>query len=260
VSVFAGSARYYDLFYDRKDYAGEAEYVCGLLRKYAPDVTSVLDLGCGTGRHALCLAEKGFRVVGVDRSTQMLDQAKLLGGSAPAQIQDRLSFHEGDVQTLRLNMEFDAVVALFHVMSYQTTDEALTATIETARTHLRSGGVFLFDCWYGPGVLRDPPQARSRSIDDEGRRILRNAEPKMMRDANVVDVNYDFVVTDTVSGSREEFRETHKMRYFFKPDMFRLLEMHNFEPLACLEWMKNDAPGESAWNAVFIARKSGPAM
>jgi SAM-dependent methyltransferase len=80
------------------------------------------------------LAEKGFRVVGVDRSAEMLDQARLLGGSAPAQIQDRLSFHEGDVQTLRFDMEFDAVVALFHVMSYQTTDEAVSATIETART------------------------------------------------------------------------------------------------------------------------------
>jgi hypothetical protein len=105
--------------------------------------------------------------------------------------------------------------------------------------------------------LHDPPQARSRSIDDGGRRILRNAEPKMNPEANVVDVNYHFIVTDTASKSREEFRETHKMRYFFKRDMFRLLEMHKFEPLACLEWMKDDAPGESAWNAVFIARKIG---
>lgn len=257
MSTFVDSARYYDLFYDKKDYAGEAEYVCRLLRKYAPNATSILDLGCGTGRHARFMAEKEFRVVGVDRSAQMLKQAQLLRSSAPAQVQDRLSFQEGDVQTIRLNMEFDGVVALFHVMSYQASDESLSRAVETAKAHLPRDGIFIFDCWHGPGVLHDPPTARSKSVGDMGRRVLRIAEPKILTDENIVDVNYQFIVMDTESGSREEFRETHRMRYFFKTDMFLILDRHNFQPLACLEWMKNDAASETAWNVVFVARRVG---
>jgi SAM-dependent methyltransferase len=254
VSVFVDSARYYDAFYENKDYAAEVDYVCSLLQKNAPGAVSVLDLGCGTGRHARLLAERGFRVVGVDRSAQMLNRALALRDSAPARIQDRLRFHECDVGKLRLGAQFDVVVALFHVMSYQTSNEALGAAIGAAKSHLHSQGIFLFDCWYGPGVLSDPPTTRLRRIEEGTRHILRIAEPKLLIEENVVEVNYQFIATDSASGAWEEFRETHRMRYFFKPDMFLVLESHGFQPLGCLEWMKDDPPGEEAWNVVFISR------
>jgi SAM-dependent methyltransferase len=234
VSVFVESARYYDALYSAKDYAAEVDYVCSLLQKHAPHAGSVLDLGCGTGRHARLLAEKEFNVVGVDRSQQMLSRAQTLRNSAPPHIRDRLSFLECDIVKLRLDAQFDAVVALFHVMSYQTSNEALSAAIATAKVHLRSRGVFIFDCWYGPGVLRDPPIARLRRIDEGARRVVRVAEPKLLVDENVVDVNYQFITMDSISGTWEEFHETHRMRYFFRSDMFLLLESRGFLPLACL--------------------------
>lgn len=257
MSVFTGSARYYDAFYNEKDYSAEVDYVCALLRKHARNANSVLDLGCGTGRHARVMAERGFDVVGVDRSAQMLSRAQALRNSAPAQVRDRLRFHECDIGTLRLGAKFDAVMALFHVMSYQTSNEALAAAIRTARAHLNGEGIFLFDCWYGPGVLSDPPTTRLRRIDDGTRRILRIAESDLLIDENVVEVNYQFIATDSATGAWEEFRETHRMRYFFRPDMFLLLENEGLQPLACLAWMKDEPPGENAWNVIFIARLRG---
>jgi len=115
------------------------------LQKHAPDAVSVLDLGCGTGRHALVLAERGFRVVGVDRSAQMLNRAQALRDGALARIQDRLSFHEFDIAKLRLGAQFDVVVALFHVMSYQTFPMRRSAPLlGQQKAHLRSQGIFFF--------------------------------------------------------------------------------------------------------------------
>jgi len=72
MSVFNKYSRYYNLLYRDKDYAGEADYVHELIRKYSPDAKSLLDLGCGTGRHAFPLAKKGYSVTGVDISEEML--------------------------------------------------------------------------------------------------------------------------------------------------------------------------------------------
>ena len=54
---------YYDLFYENKDYGGEVEYVRGIIDRYNKNATSIIDLGCGSGRHSRLLAERGFATV-----------------------------------------------------------------------------------------------------------------------------------------------------------------------------------------------------
>lgn len=73
MDVFDRYASYYNLFYRDKNYAAEVEYVDALIKKYAVGETvTMLDLGCGTGGHAVLLAQKGYHVAGVDRSDTML--------------------------------------------------------------------------------------------------------------------------------------------------------------------------------------------
>lgn len=73
--VFNEYASYYDLLYRDKDYESEAAYINSLLQKYRPDAKSILELGCGTGRHASLLAEQGYHVLGLDQSEEMLECA-----------------------------------------------------------------------------------------------------------------------------------------------------------------------------------------
>lgn len=61
-------AAYYDMLYRNKDYGAEADYVAGLLRDDGVSGGRLLDVGCGTGRHLACMAERGFSVSGADRS------------------------------------------------------------------------------------------------------------------------------------------------------------------------------------------------
>lgn len=254
MSVFGKYSSYYNLLYKDKDYAGEAEYVHNLIQKYSPGAKSILDLGCGTGRHDFLLAEKGYSVTGVDQSEDMLAVAN----SQPSTLNSQpstLSFTQGDIRTIRLNKQFDVVVSLFHVMSYQITNEDLNAAFETAKVHLKKGGIFIFDCWYGPAVLTDRPVVRVKRLEDDAISVVRIAEPTIFPNENVVDVNYNVFIRDKKSSAVEELKETHRMRYLFKPEIESMLKVEDLELIRCEEWMTGKEPGVDTWGGCFVGER-----
>jgi SAM-dependent methyltransferase len=254
LTVFAGYSRYYDLLYRDKDYAGEARYIAELIRKHAPLAKDMMEVGCGTGAHAAEWAQMGFTVAGVDRSEGMLEAAEARRSSLPPEVAERLSFNEGDARTVRLGRRFDAMTSLFHVMSYQTTNADIAAAFQTAREHLAPGGVFVFDCWYGPAVLKQWPTTTRKNLSDESTSVVRTAVPTMYPNENVVDVNYTVVVTDIVTRDEETLHETHRMRYLFTPEIELALATAGMTLVDSRAWMTDNPPGFESWGACYVAR------
>jgi SAM-dependent methyltransferase len=262
MSVFGAYSRYYNLLYRDKDYSGEAAYVRSLIQEQHPKARTVLDLGCGTGRHASLLARMGYELTGVDRSHEMLAVARAQpsaaepGGDSP---RPRVSpvFVQGDIRAVRLGKTFDVVISLFHVMSYQTKNEDLRAAFDTAREHLNPGGLFIFDCWYGPAVLSHRPEVRVRRLEDDEILVTRLAEPVLHPNENLVDVRYEIFVRDKLRDRVDELSETHTMRYLFAPEVRLLLDGANLQLLGLREFMTDQSPGFDTWNAVFVAAKEG---
>lgn len=187
MTVFGAYSRYYNLLYKDKDYLGEVQYVHNLIQKYKPGANNILDLGCGTGRHAFILSQQGYSVTGVDISEEMILHAKDYQ-SQPVfkEHSSKLEFIQGDIRTIRLNKTFDVVLSLFHVISYQISNDDIRAVVSTAKKHLTGGGVFIFDCWYGPAVLTDRPVIRVKRLEDEVISVVRIAEPEMHPNDNLV--------------------------------------------------------------------------
>ena len=254
MNTFGNYAHYYDLLYRDKDYAGEAQFIQKLLQNYAPTTQSILELGCGTGAHAALLAKEGYQVHGIDLSADMLRRANDRLSHLPRELGARLEFSQGDIRTIRLNKQFDAVISLFHVISYQITNEDLHAAFATAKAHLKPGGVFIFDCWYGPAVLSDRPVVRVKRLEDEEIRVIRIADSLMYPNENLVDVNYQVFIKQKSTGTVEELQETHKMRYLFKPEINLLFAQSGFEYVESREWMTNREPGFDTWGIYFVTR------
>lgn len=251
--VFDAYAAYYDLLYRDKDYAGEAEYVRNMLAQHGVTSGSILELGCGTGKHAEHFAQMGYTVHGVDISPSMVELAKTRKSS---DLTGKLSFEVGDVRTVRLGQQFDAVISLFHVASYQTTNEDLAAMFQTAATHLKPGGVFLFDFWYGPAVLTDRPAVRVKRMQGDGFDVLRIAEPVMHPNENVVDVHYTVHVTNHADSRLDQIDETHRMRYLFGPELRFMLLAAGLRVLDEQEWMSGKGLDYGTWLATFVSGRN----
>ncbi|MBR8826546.1 MAG: class I SAM-dependent methyltransferase [Gomphosphaeria aponina SAG 52.96 = DSM 107014] len=252
MTVFGNYSQYYDLLYRDKDYATEAEFIHKLIQNYAPNAQSILELGCGTGHHAELLAKYGYKIQGVDLSEEMLKKAGDRLAQLPPDIANGLKFTQGDIRTLKLNQQFDVIISLFHVISYQTSNPDLLATFETVKKHLKPGGIFIFDCWYGPGVLSDRPSVRVKRLENEQIKVTRIAEPVMYPNKNLVDVNYQVFITNKTTGAVEELQETHTMRYLFKPELELMLSNFQLSIKEYKEWLTQKEPNFDTYGVYFV--------
>lgn len=253
MTVFHRYAQYYDLLYRDKDYASEIDYIVSLIREYAPDAETILDLGCGSGIHAAGLFRRGYDVHGVDASRHMIACASDRRERETGTQSGRLSFSCGDIRDYRTDRSFDVVTALFHVMSYQIADEDILRAIETAGIHLNPGGIFIFDCWHGPAVLALRPESRIKKMEDDTISVVRTAQPVMHPRLNSVDVQYHITVRHKDTGSTEEIEELHRMRYLFTPEITSFLSSKNFSVLRAEEWLTRHEPGPHSWSVCYVA-------
>ena len=236
--LFGAYADFYDALYAEKDYEAECDFFMLMVAKFARGpVHSVLDLGCGTGGHAKVLVDRGLEVTGVDQSEAMLAQACVKVPSA--------TFEGGDVRDVRLRKKFDAAISMFAVVTYQTTPEDQVKFYRTARKHLPAGGLFVFDGWYGPGVLKDPPEKRSRQVGD----VVRTARPVLHEERHVVDVHFN------VRDGDREVNEVHPMRYQFSDEIRDGLAEAGFILMELCPFMKPGAAiSERDWIFAAVAR------
>jgi SAM-dependent methyltransferase len=252
--IFGSYARYYDLLYRDKPSREEADHVRRLILSHVPNAHTIVELGCGTGAHAEHLARAGMEVNGVDLSEWMLERAAARRATLPDDVALRLRFSRGDGRDVRLGVQADAVIALFHVMSYQAENADLHAMLSTAREHLRPGGVFVFDAWYGPAVLADRPVVRVKEFEDDDVRVIRIAQPTLQPNRNLVDVHYRIISCEKKTGRYSETTETHRMRYLFSPEVELLAELSGLRVIDTHEWMSGGAPGFGTWGVCFVCR------
>lgn len=257
MNVFEKYARYYDLVYQDKDYANEARYIHQLLQRYASGSQSILELGCGTGVHACFLAEWGYRIHGIDASEEMLRHAIEHVSQKFPQFGSQVTFQQGDIRNIQLNKQFDAILSLFHVISYQTSNEDLQAVFEVVHNHLNPEGVCIFDCWYGPTVLTDRPVVRVKRLEDEHTSVTRIAEPVMHPDKNLVEVKYEILIENMQTHHLEKINEIHMMRYLFYPELAYMLENADLRIIDHLKWMTQEQNLEDdTWYSVFVVQKT----
>ncbi|MGZ4883413.1 MAG: class I SAM-dependent DNA methyltransferase [Halobacteriota archaeon] len=252
MTVFNCYAHYYDLLYREKDYPREADYVHALIAEYAASpVRTILDLGCGTGKHAIELARKGYNVTGVDRSDAMLAVAK----ENKRQTEGSIEFTNGDICTMRLSKRFDAAIAMFAVMGYQTSNARLEGALRTVWHHLNPDGLFIFDAWFGPAVIAQKPHDRVVVVEEAGGTVIRLTRPVLNVLTHTVSVN--FTVLHIENGVvRDHIAETHEVRFFFPKELEFMFATTGFEVLGMHPFMKLSGDlTENDWNMTVIAKK-----
>jgi len=239
----------YDIIYSDKDYEKECDFLEEIFSKFGDKISSILDLGCGSGGHSIILSNRGYKIVGVDRSPYMVKKAR-------EKAKKECLFLEHDIRNFRMNREFDAVISMFAVASYQIENDDVISFFRTAFEHLRSGGLFTFDFWFGPAVLNEKPQVKIKEINHQNLKIVRITEPRLDILSNTVDVNFKVFIIDKNNNIVEDFEEKHRMRFFFVKELVYMLENVGFsEPkfFPFLDLQRN--PNDSDWNVSCVSIK-----
>ena len=147
--------RYLDVFGDSftaEHTAYEADAIAGFLQ--LPPAVKILDLACGQGRHAVALAQMGYRVTGLDLSPALLAHARDASRAAGVDI----AWLEGDMRDLPWQDEFDAVINITSAFGYFPTDEENEAVLRQVAKVLKPGGQFLIETMHRDYIVREYQQ------------------------------------------------------------------------------------------------------
>ena len=142
MSAYEALAASYDRLTDDVAYGAVLDFLELLLRERGKQPESVLDLACGTGSLSILLAQRGYRVLGVDLSEDMLSVAY---GKAMELEENRPYFIHQSMQKLRLPYQVDCVVCCLDSLNYLTDPADCREAIRRVWEALAPGGVFLFD-------------------------------------------------------------------------------------------------------------------
>lgn len=252
-TVFSKTAPYYDVMYGGRNIVHD----CNLITKHldnalAPSACrTLLNLGSGTGTHDLEFWRRGIDVTGVDRAAAMTAVAKKKAAAQRAKI----AYITGDILSFTSEKKYDAVVSLFDVLSYMTTDKQVERYFTVASEALKPKGVFMFDCWYGPGVILSQPKIMKQSYRAFGVSITRTKTPTISYEHNTVNVHHALEI-HTKEGKVTHTNETHVLRYFFNTEIIGFASRAG---LNILSWGALDYPlrktNPSLWSVYFIAKK-----
>ena len=200
MTAFVRSARVYDALTAQKDYRRAVRALTKAVRIAAPHARSLLDVGCGTGRHLQHLRER-FNVEGFDLSRQMLALAR---ERCPG-----VRFHQGTLVDFNLARRFDVVTCLFGSIGYSETAANLRKAVRSMARHLHPGGVLIVEPWVSPDRFVTGRIVFDKA-EEQGLKVARMYVTKRRGMRSIFDSHY-IVAT---AGGVEHFTERQALGLF----------------------------------------------
>ena len=223
----------------------------------AHKVRDVLDIACGSGRHVLGLAHRGYRCVGQDYTPEQVQIAKTRAK------QERVSMKllQGDATKLKYESEFDAVLAV-RILFLLPDDESVLTCLRQVHRALKSGGILICNI---ANPFYDGENWFSLKSIQRGHYFDEVCVPKMRFIS--VDRVQDFDpihgvawwqethIVETPEGTRV-FQEHERLRLFTYWDMLHYLRAVGFKETKCYpDWkIKSGKKPKAEW-LVFVSRK-----
>ena len=216
-------AEYYDVMHQHRNYSQECQFADSLIQRYRQGTKHVLDIGCGTGEHAIKMAQLGYEVTGIDLSQDMLNIAKEKAQKAGLSIE----FKCVDVNELNAFDEFQAVYCLGYTFHYMTTYSDVIRFLNTINTSLLPQGIFLVDFINGWGLIEGIHQDKF-VYQHEDTTIFHFEQTALDKKKRVRHVEFYYLI-DHHDGRVKTVFAKEDLRIFFGDEVQMLLSNCDFE-------------------------------
>jgi SAM-dependent methyltransferase len=190
---------YYHILYQHRN-AREAEhFLDNLLGFLKPNPgASMLDLGCGKGRHSVYLNEKGFQVTGVDLSEQSIKYCMQFEN-------ETLSFFLHDMRKIFRINDFDYVFNLFTSFGYFEKEADNYAAIKNAALALKANGILVIDFLNSDYVVRNLVKEEEVNLEGISFNISKKVEQGyLIKEIRFMDSGIDYHFTEKVQALHKE--------------------------------------------------------
>lgn len=251
MEAYTSFAEVYDQFMDNVPYREWADFLQEILQKEGISDGLVLDLGCGTGSMTEELAGRGYDMIGVDNSEDMLEIAMEKRQESGHDILYLLQ----DMQEFELYGTVRAVVSVCDSVNYVTEKEELEQVFRLVNNYLDPGGIFVFDFnteYKYREVLGDRTIAENR---EDSSFIWDNYyyEEEHMNE-------YELTLFIQETDQKElyhKYQETHFQRAYTLEEIRELLEKSGLRFVAAYEDYTKEAPGKGSERICVVAREQG---
>lgn len=228
---------YYDLTHRFRDYKRQSEFIGLIIQKYLPTANQVLDICCGTGSHALVLAENGYDVTGVDLSAEMLDIAKIKTKACHKNIK----FAPGNMFDLKYSQAFDIAYCFGTTLMMLTTFQEFSRFLTSVKKALKPDGLLIFDVWNGWKMLQTKNEMHPSENDTS--KVIWFSDGEINQEKRTQHLECAFLIQEKGHMRIETF--TEDLKIFFKDEIQWLLESHGYR----VETILGDSSLESIYNA-----------
>lgn len=237
----------YDALTENADYAARCDVLCNLLAAHGAGEGILLDLACGTGTLTAMLQKRGYDVIGVDASEEMLSLARQkLDAGAVLLCQN--------METLDLYGTIDAAVCTLDSLNHITDEAAFREALRRVALFMNDGGVFLFDVntpYKHEQVLGD--NTFVYDLDDVFCVWQNSYDPG----TRTTDVTLDLFVYDEENDCYDRATEQFSERAYALEEIRRWLEEDRFEVLAVLDESGSRPIKNDDERALFVCKKNG---
>lgn len=248
---YTNFAAVYDMFMDDIPYDQWTDYLVGLLKKNGINEGLLLELGCGTGSMTRRLSNKGYEMIGIDSSEEMLAIARDKSGDE----NNSILYLCQDMREFELYGTVAAVVSVCDSMNYILTEEDLLSIFKLVNNYLDPKGLFIFDLdteYAYKEIIGDKTIAESR---EEGSFIWENTyyEEEMI---NQIDLTLFIPAEENNSNNifiRQE--ETHYRRAYSIDTIKSLIEEAGMEWVTAYHTLSEDEPRKDSERIYVIARE-----
>ena len=249
MEAYTSFAEVYDTFMDNVPYQEWADYLEERLKEYGIKDGLVMELGCGTGSMTQILSEKGYDMIGIDNSEDMLELAQEKKEKTGRDILYLLQ----DMREFELYGTVRAVVSVCDSLNYITEEEELEHVFALVNNYLDPQGIFLFDMntvYKYQTMIGNTTIAENR---DEGSFIWENSY-----DEETGINTYELALfIPREDGLYEKDEEVHYQRAYSLEKIKELIGKAGMELLAVYDAYTLEPPKEDSGRLTFVVREHG---